>query len=126
MVKKVVKQINKHVEVLRASYHTEDELIYQEIALYKVRTESFAHGDDVETIIRKNNARILTIEPEYIIIEKTGRKEETHELFVQLEPFGILQFVRSGRVAITKQIKEFASYLKEMDEQQTYSVINKN
>ncbi len=122
-VKKVVKQINKLVEVLRASYYTDDEIIYQEIALYKVPTEAFANGTDVEQIIRKNNAHVLTIEPEYIIIEKTGHKEDTHALFTQLEPYGILQFVRSGRVAITKQSKEFASYLKELDEIKSYSVI---
>lgn len=126
MVKKVVKQINKQVEVLRASYYTEEEIIYQEIALYKVPTEAFAHGDNVERLIRRSNARILEVEPEYIVIEKSGHKNETHEFFEQLKPFGVLQFARSGRVAITKQIKEFASYLKELDEQQTYSVINQH
>ncbi len=123
MVKKVVKQINKQVEVLRASYYLNDQVIFQEIALYKVPTEALAHGDDVEQIIRRNNARILAVEPEYVVIEKTGHKEETHELFKQLEPFGILQFVRSGRVAITKHIKELSSYLKELDEVKSYSVI---
>lgn len=123
MVKKVVKQINKEVEVLRASYYLNDQVIFQEIALYKVPTEALANGDDVEQIIRRNNARILAVEPEYVVIEKTGHKEETHELFKQLEPFGILQFVRSGRVAITKHIKELSSYLKELDEVKSYSVI---
>ena len=70
MVKKVVKQINKQVEVLRASYYTEDEIIYQEIALYKVPTKAFAHGNNVERLIRRSNARILEVEPEYIVIEK--------------------------------------------------------
>ena len=62
--------------------------------------------------------------PSTLLLKKSGHKSETHEFFEQLKPFGVLQFARSGRVAITKQIKEFASYLKEMDEQQTFSVIN--
>ncbi len=122
-VKKVVKQIEKLVEVIRARYYRNDEIIYQEIALYKVPTNALANSSNVEDIIRKNNAHILTVEPEYVIIEKTGYKEETQELFTKLEPFGILQFVRSGRVAISKEIKELHSYLKELDEEKSYSVI---
>jgi acetolactate synthase-1/3 small subunit len=50
------------------------------------------------------------------VIEKTGHKTEITELLNQLEPYGVLQFAKSGRVAITKQVKELNSYLKEMDE----------
>ena len=58
----------------------------------------------------------LEVTPEYIVVEKTGHKAEIADLLRQLEPYGVLQFVRSGRVAITKQVKELNSYLKEMDE----------
>jgi acetolactate synthase-1/3 small subunit len=117
----ITKQIEKIIGVLKAFYHTNDELVYQEIALYKVPTKALAHGNDVEKIIRTYNARILTVEPEYAIIEKTGHKHETQELFNKLLPFGMLQFVRSGRVAVTKQIKEITSYLMEIDEANKHS-----
>lgn len=116
MAKTVTKQIEKQIGILKAFYHTLDEIVYQEIALYKVPTEAFANGDEVETLIRQHNARILTIEPDYIIVEKTGHKDETRQLFRALEPYGILQFARSGRIALTKQIKEISTYLKEIDE----------
>ena len=67
-------------------------------------------------LYRAHNARILEVSPEYMVIEKTGHKTEITELLTQLEPFGLLQFAKSGRVAITKQVKELNSYLKEMDE----------
>jgi acetolactate synthase-1/3 small subunit len=118
MAKTVTKQIEKQIGILKAFYHTLDEIVYQEIALYKVPTGAFADGDEVETLIRKNNARILTVEPEYIVVEKTGHKEETRALFRELEPYGILQFARSGRIALSKQIKEISSYLKEIDKHQ--------
>jgi len=121
MVQTVTKQIEKQIGILKAFYHTLDEIVYQEIALYKVPTKSFAHGDDVEALIRKFNARILTVEPEYIVVEKTGHKTETQQLFRELEPYGILQFARSGRIAMTKQIKEITTYLKEMEQQQAES-----
>ena len=55
------------------------------------------------------------MEPEYIIIEKAGHKHETQELFEKLLPYGVLQFARSGRVAVTKQIKEITSYLRDLE-----------
>jgi len=114
-IKKVVSQIEKLVEVLRSSYYEEDEVIHQEIALYKVSSEGLVNSNEIEQLIRNNNARVLTIEPEYIVIEKTGYKHETQELFDKLEPYGVLQFVRSGRVAVTKQRKELTAYLKDLD-----------
>ena len=118
MAKSVATQIEKQIGILKAFYHTLDEIVYQEIALYKVPTAAFAHGDEVEHMIRRHNARILTIEPEYIVVEKTGHKEDTKQLFRELESYGVLQFVRSGRIALTKQIKEISAYLKEIETHQ--------
>ena len=114
-VKKVSRQIEKLVEVLRTSFYLENEVIHQEIALYKVATEGLANSNEIEKLIRYNNARVLSIETEYIVIEKTGYKAETQELFEKLEPYGVLQFVRSGRVALIKQRKELTNYLQELD-----------
>jgi len=120
-IRKIVQQIEKQIGILKAFYHTTDEIVHQELALYKVPTKALAHGSDVEKLIRKYNAHILTVEPEYIVIEKTGHKAETQELFEKLLPYGMLQFVRSGRVAVTKQIKEITSYLIELDEANKHS-----
>src|ERR1700757_1096102 len=57
-VNKVIGQIEKLVDVLKAFVHADDEIVHQEIALYKIRTENMSNGD-VETIIRENHARIL-------------------------------------------------------------------
>lgn len=117
-IDKVVKQIEKIVEVFKAFVHEEDEVIHQEIALYKLKTLALADGNNIEKIVRDNHARILAVAPEYIVIEKTGHKHETQALFKNLEPFGILEFARSGRVAITKPMKELTTYLKEFEEAQ--------
>jgi acetolactate synthase I/III small subunit len=116
MVRKVAKQFEKIVDVLKVFVHTSDEIIYQEIALYKVTTNGLMSGNVIDHVVRTYHARILEVSPEYIVIEKTGHKSEIAELLNQLEPYGVLQFVRSGRVAITRQVKELNSYLKEMDE----------
>jgi acetolactate synthase I/III small subunit len=112
---KVVAQIDKLVEVLKAFYHLDEETVYQEIALYKVPTSALAAGKRAEQILRKHNARILSVEPEFTVIEKTGHKKETQDLLEELEPHGVLEFARSGRVAVTKPMKEFKEYLKELE-----------
>lgn len=117
---KVVSQIEKLVEVLKAYYHTDDEIVYQEIALYKVPTDALLRSKTLEKTIRSYNARILEITQEYAIIEKTGHKEETQELFNKLSKYGVKQFTRSGRVAVTKSSKEhLTTYLNAMEERES-------
>ena len=60
--------------------------------------------------------RILEIDDDYIVVEKTGYKSETRELFELLQPYGVQQFVRSGTVAIIKSRRELLNeYLEEID-----------
>lgn len=116
MIQKVARQMEKLVDVMKVFVHTSDQIIYQEIALFKISTKVLMSGNVIDHIVRAHNARILEVSPEYIVLEKTGHKTEITDLLSELEPYGVLQFARSGRVAITKQVKELNSYLKEMDE----------
>jgi len=115
LVKKVTLQLEKQVEVIKAVYHVDEEIIYQEIALFKVPTNILMQGGEAEHIVRAHHARVLSVEPEFTVIEKTGHKEETQHLFDELEPFGILEFVRSGRVAITKPMRTLTSIVNELE-----------
>ena len=115
LVRKVVKQIEKQVEIIKSFYHVDEETVFQEVALYKLPIEVLQQGQDLEQIIRENNARILTMEPEFVIVEKTGHKEETSALFDILQPFGLLEFVRSGRVSLTRTTENVSQYLKELE-----------
>lgn len=110
-IQKVKHQIEKLIEVIRVQVYEEDETIYQEIALYKVPTEELLRSDKIEQLIRKHAAKILYVGPEFLVIEKTGHKEETQALFVDLEPFGILEFVRSGRIFVSKSTENLINYL---------------
>lgn len=113
---KVVSQIEKQVDVLKAFYHTNEEMIYQEIALYKVPIDPIYESDTIEKIVRKAGARILEITKDYVVIEKTGHKDDTQELFEELNKFKVMQFIRSGRVALTRDpIERLSEFLKERD-----------
>jgi len=115
MVRKLVAQLEKQIDVVKAFYYEREEIVYQELALYKVPTHLFNSGSRTEQIIRKHNARILDIEPEYIVIEKTGHEHEITALLNELQQVGIYEFVRSGRVAIVKPMERLNRYLQSLE-----------
>lgn len=118
VVRKLVRQIEKQVEVLKAYYNTNDEIIWQELALYKVPTDEIAEKVKVERLLRKYGARAVVIRKDYTIFETTGQREETDQLVKVLEPYGLIEFVRSARVAIIKSSRGFHEKLKEFEEQE--------
>ena len=108
-MEKLVKQIEKRIDVLRAFFYTDDEIIFQEVALYKVPTDKLLDDRSIEDLIRKHNARILEVNRTYPVIEKSVHPDETQSLFEELSRYDVMQFVRSGRVAITKSTVEHVS-----------------
>lgn len=113
-VANLVKQIEKKVDVLKAFCYTPSEVVLQQIALYKVQ-----RSRNVEELVRRHNVRILDIHDDYIVLEKTGHKEEIDEVYQMLSPYGLYQFVCSGPVAIIKQRRELMSeYMKYVEEKQ--------
>jgi acetolactate synthase-1/3 small subunit len=111
---KVVKRIRKLIDVFWAFVYENDEIFYQEIALYKVPTRVFLDGDNAEHLVRNNGARLLVIEEDFIIIEKTGHQHETKDLLEKLRPYGVMEFVRSGRIAMSKSIRRTDLFLQEL------------
>ncbi len=115
MVQKLVAQLDKQVDILKAFYYERHEIVYQEVGLYKVPTTMFSDGTKVERLVRSHNARILVIEPEYVVIEKTGHEHETEALLNELKEIGnIYGFVRSGRVAVVKPMERLNRYMESM------------
>lgn len=111
-IEKVVKQIEKKIDVLQAHYFTEDEIYFHEIALYKVSMSEFQSQPEASKVIRRYNARIVEVNPVFAIVEKNGISEEITSLYEELSALNcVLQFVRSGRVAITtscfERVNEF-------------------
>ena len=111
-VQQLCGQLDKIIGVIKAFILKEEDAVYQEVALYKVSTDKFSKGN-FERIVRDNNARVLAIEPDYIMIEKTGHPRETQLLLELLEPFGVEGFSRSGIVAISRKPLHLKSYLDE-------------
>ena len=101
-VKKLIGQIDKQVEVIKAYYHTDKETIYQQSCLFKIKSDLLFEEPQIQNIIKESNAKIVTVNKEFFVLEKSGRRNEVDELHKELSAFGIMQFVRSGRIAVTK------------------------
>ncbi len=116
VVRKVCRQIEKQVEVLKVYFNTEEDIVWQEMALYKVSTEQIAEKAKVERLLREFGARVVAITKEFTIFETTGHREETEKLVKVLEPYGLIEFVRSARIAIMKKSRGFHEKLKEFEQ----------
>ena len=116
VVRKLARQIEKQVEVLKAYYNTNEEIIWQELALYKVSTDEIAEKAKVERLLREHGARAVVIRKDYTIFETSGHREETDKLVEVLAPYGLIEFVRSARVAIIKASHGFHEKLREFEE----------
>lgn len=110
-IKKIVGQIEKQVEVIKAYYHTDDETIYQESCLFKLKSDSLFEKRQIQNIIKDSSANIVTVNKEFFVIEKSGRKNEIDLLHKELSVFGIMQFTRSGRIAVTKDEMKISQML---------------
>jgi acetolactate synthase I/III small subunit len=115
VVRKLCRQIEKQVEVLKAYYNSQEEIVWQELALYKVPTDVIAEEVKVERLLREYGAKAIVIRKDYTVFEVTGHREETDNLIKVLEPYGLIEFVRSARVAIIKDSEGFHEKLKEFE-----------
>ncbi|ASO07578.1 acetolactate synthase small subunit [Arenibacter algicola] len=115
-VRNIVGQVEKQIEVIKAFYHTDEETIYQESALFKVASTLLFDERNIQNIIKDSNSQIVTVSRDFFVLAKTGRRNEIDDMYQQLKPYGIMQFVRSGRIAVTKSEMKISSLLKEFNQ----------
>lgn len=116
-VQKIADQIEKKVDVLQCQYFTDSEIFMQEVALYKVTTASLLENPEMSKTVRTYGAKLIEVNQTFSVIEKTGRTEDITALNRKLSELGgMLQFVSSGRVAITRaRIEHVNEYLDKME-----------
>ncbi|MEH6406625.1 MAG: acetolactate synthase small subunit [Leeuwenhoekiella sp.] len=112
-IKKIIGQLEKQVEVIKAFYHTDEETIFLEACLFKIKSDLLFEERQIQNIIKESNARIVTVNREFFVLEKSGKRSEIELLYRELSPFGIMQFVRSGRIAVTKDEMKISKLLAE-------------
>ena len=116
-VTNIVGQLEKQIEIIKAFYHTDDETIYQESALFKIASDLLFDERQIQNIIKDSNSQIVTVARDFFVLAKSGRRYEIDEMYELLKPFGIMQFVRSGRIAVTKEEMKITEMLQAFNNQ---------
>lgn len=114
LIRKVVGQLEKQIEVIKAFYHTEDEIIYNETALFKISSEHL-YDEKIQNKLKFRRAHIIAITERYFVIEASGLRDDIDNMYEKLKPYGLLQFVRSGRIAITRPRMAISELLAEIN-----------
>lgn len=125
-VRKLSRQLEKQVEILKVYYNTESEIIWQEQALFKVPTATIAEKASVERLLRQYGARVVVIRNDYTVFEAAGHSEEIDKLTNVLTDYGLIEFVRSARIAIIRDSEGFHKKLKEFEAEEPAKEVVEN
>ena len=117
-IEKVVRQIEKKMDVIQAHYFTDDEIFQQEVAMYKVSTPEFQGNPEASKVVRRYSAHIVEVNPTFSIVELTGMSDDITSLYQELRGLKcVLQFVRSGRIAVStscfERVNEYLAHREE-------------
>lgn len=110
-MKKVVKQIEKKIDVVKAHYYLNDDLFLVEVALFKLSTPLVMAHPEISRAIRHANARITEVNDTFCIVVCEGTTDHILNLYYEIAKVqdSILQFTRSGRIAVTRSCQEEVS-----------------
>ena len=116
-ITKITRQIEKKIDVVKAIYYTDEELFIRETGLYRLATDSVLGNTEISGTIRRHETTITEVNATYVIVMKSGKTEEILSLYKALNDFGcMLQYTRSGRIAVTRSKQEEVSeYLEQRE-----------
>ena len=111
---KITRQIEKKIDVVKADFYTDDEVFIHEVGLYKISTPKLMENPEISRAIRWHDARMMEVNPTYTTVQLAGVTEDITSLYDKLNEFDcVLQYSRSGRIAVTRSFEEPVSdYLK--------------
>lgn len=118
VIDKVVTQIEKKIDVIQAHYFTDKEIFQREVAMYKVATPEFQANPEASKVIRRYSADIVEVNPTFSIVEMVGMSDDITSLYQELKQLNcVLQFVRSGRIAVStscfERVNEYLAHREE-------------
>lgn len=118
VINKVVTQIEKKIDVIQAHYFTDKEIFQREVAMYKVATPEFQANPEASKVIRRYSAHIVEVNPTFSIVEMVGMSDDITSLYQELKQLNcVLQFVRSGRIAVStscfERVNEYLAHREE-------------
>jgi acetolactate synthase-1/3 small subunit len=98
-LEQVTKQLNKLVNVIKIVTLEPGQGVERELVLVKVKADAAARGQVLEAV-QLFRAKVVDVSPDAVTIEATGNSGKLSAMLRVLEPFGILELVQSGMVAV--------------------------
>ena len=95
------KQLDKLIDVVRVSDITNEDLVARELVLIKVKSTPETRGEIIE-MVHLFRANIVDVGTQTLVVEITGEEDKINALINLLEPFGIAEMMRTGRVAMVR------------------------
>ena len=117
---KITAALEKQVDIQKAFWYKDNQIINREIAMYKMPIDTMNDGSEAMAVIEQHGAHVIVAEEEFAVVQLTGRRPQTTALYEALEPLGMLEFSRSGMIAISKRMKCLDEYLAEVGEAATH------
>jgi len=99
---KVAQNLYKLVNVIKVEDVTEQQAVLRDLALIKVSTDGGRSRSEVMQIVETFRSRVVDVGLDTLMIEVTGTDEKVDGLVEVLRPFGIIEMVRTGRVAMVR------------------------
>lgn len=103
-LEQVTKQLHKLISVIKIQDLDPENTIERELVLIKVNTEPDFRPEILE-IVDIFRAKIVDVSPKSLVIEITGTTAKLEAIEELLRPYGIVELVRTGRIAISRGIK---------------------
>ncbi|WP_168186879.1 acetolactate synthase small subunit [Elizabethkingia sp. JS20170427COW] len=97
---KVAGQLEKQVDITNVNVFNREEIEYKELAIFKV---DLSREDNLMDTIKNVDAKIITMGKNFATIEVNGKDDEIDVLRHKFQPGAVVDFVRSGRIAISKK-----------------------
>lgn len=102
VLEQVTKQLNKLVDVIRVRDISPQNIIERELVLVKVHTDSLSVRAEIIQLVEIFKAKVVYVERQSITIEMSGDEEKVNGFLELLKPFGVIEIVRAGKIAIAK------------------------
>lgn len=102
LVEKITKQIYRIIEVVKVIDTTDEQLVIQEVALLRVSVSTPEKREQINQIVHITGARVIHFAKREVTISMTGTDEQILALRDMCTPYGVKEFVRSGRIALVK------------------------
>jgi acetolactate synthase-1/3 small subunit len=103
VLEQVTKQLNKLVDVIEIQDFRDDQYVDRELVLMRVASTNASNRAEILQICDVFRAKIIDVQHKNVSIEVTGNESKINKFIFLMEPFGIVDLTRTGRVALSRR-----------------------